>query len=158
MALSQRARSVFALINRMSASTTTAKARHAHKLFERRLLDSKKRSRSFAIPIILQRRQLSCTIHGCSRRRAVRQARLGRRAVFLDMPEVTVTILMLLRPLTRLGEHRARVALGSQLLPRPIVASVSVSSRVGFNSSVLISELRWKIRWAHRERLSYLHE
>lgn len=79
-------------------------------------------------------------IHTYSRRRAVRRAHLGR-GVILVMPEVTVTNLMLLRLLTRLGEHRALVAPGFQLLPRPTVASVSASSSVGFNSSMLISEL-----------------
>lgn len=55
------------------------------------------------------------------------------------MPEVTVTNLMLLRLLTRLGEHRALVAPGFQLLPRPTVASVSAHA-LWFNSSVLILE------------------
>lgn len=47
------------------------------------------------------------------------------------MPEVTVTNLMFLRLLTHLGEHRALVAPGFQLLPRPTVASVSAHALLG---------------------------
>lgn len=47
------------------------------------------------------------------------------------MPEVTVTNLMFLRLLTRLGEHRALAAPGFQLLPRPTVASVSAHALLG---------------------------
>ena len=135
MALSQHAHNVYALTSRMAANMTMAKARLAHKLYERRLLGSKRKSHSSEIRNILPRPRLS---YMTLMRRAVRRARLGSRArvrVIFVTAGVTATTPMAHLLHTRRKVHQVLEVLDYQQLLHHTVALVRVFSG---SSNVLI--------------------